>query len=119
VVGLIAINAKTPQKAYGGIRDELKDKIFLLRRKKPLKSLVRAFTEAHTPIAQHLFSDVGVTLQNIDSHMMNAILSSLMDQGILGLSVHDSVIVQAQHEELLRDIMINEYRRTMGFDPKF
>jgi hypothetical protein len=119
-VGLVAINAKTPQKAYGGIRDELKDRgIPLPQRKEPLKSLVREFRKAHPDIADHLFSDVGVKLQNIDSHMMNAILSRFMDKGILGLSVHDSVIVQAQHKDLLRDIMTEEYRLLMGFDPKF
>ena len=50
---------------------------------------------------------------------MNTILVRLMDHGILGLSVHDSVIVQKQHEDRLRAIMIEEYRRMMGFEPRF
>jgi len=119
-VGLIAINAENERKAYGAIRDELKDQgLPLPQRKEPLISLVRRFKETHQPIAEYLFSDVGIELQNIDGNIMNAILVRLMDHGVLGLSVYDSVVVQQQHEDLLRGIMIEEYRRVMGFEPRF
>ena len=119
-VGLIAINAKNERKAYGAIRKKLKKRgIPLPRRKEPLVSLVRTFREAHQPIAEYLFSDVGIELQNVDGNLMNAILVRLIDHGVLGLSVYDSVIVQRQHEDLLRGIMIEEYRRVMGFEPRF
>lgn len=119
-VGLIAINAGNERKAYGAIRQELEKRgLPLPRRKEPLVSLVRGFRETHKPIAEYLFSDVGIELQNTDSNIMNAILVRLMGHGILGLSVYDSLIVQAQHEDLLRGIMIEEYRRVMGFEPRF
>lgn len=119
-VQLVAINSISERSAYGGIRDELaKRGIPLPQRKEPLVSLVRTFREAHQPIAEYLFSDVGIELQNIDGNLMNAILVRLMDHGVLGLSVYDSVIVQRQHEDLLRTIMIEEYRRVMGFEPRF
>jgi hypothetical protein len=41
---------------------------------------------------------------------MNAILMSLMEKKMLGLSVYDSVIVAAEHETTLKKIMINEYQ---------
>ena len=50
---------------------------------------------------------------------MNAILVRLMDNGVLGLSVHDSVIVQAEHAGLLKEVMTEEYQRVMGFKPRF
>ena len=119
-VQLVAINAINVKKAYGGIRDELEKRgIPIPQRKRPLVSLVKRFIEAHRPIAEYLFSDVGIVLQNIDSNIMNAILVRLMDHGVLGLSVYDSVIVQQQHEDLLRAIMVEKYRRVMDFEPKF
>jgi hypothetical protein len=118
-VGLIAINAKKHQ-AYLAIRDELEDRgIPMPARKKPLVSLVKTFRDAHRDIEQYLFSDIGVTLQNTDGHIMNAILMRLMDKGILGLSVYDSVIVAEQHEAFTKEVMIEEYKKIMGFNPRF
>ncbi len=113
-VGLVSINADEND-AYGGIRDELSDRgIPLPNRKKPLVSLVRTFSEAHKPIAKYLFSGIGLTLQNKDSDIMNAILVRLMDMGILGLSVYDSVIVQEQYRDILYEVMVTEYMAAMG-----
>jgi len=119
-VGLIAINAESNKSAYGAIRDELHDRgIPAPRRDKPLKTLVRKFREAHKGIEHHLFSDVGIELQNIDSKIMNAILVRLMGHGILGLSVYDSVIVPEQHEAFTREVMTEEYQNEMGLKPRF
>jgi hypothetical protein len=49
---------------------------------------------------------------------MNAILMGLMNKGILGLSLFDSVIVAEQHEDVLREMMISEYEKVMGFKPR-
>jgi hypothetical protein len=119
-VGLVAINAKDERSAYGAIRNELRDRgLPLPAREKPLVGLVNTFREAHGPIARYLFSDIGLTLQNKDSDIMNAILSSLMDKGILGLSVYDSVIVQTRHRDTLYETMVREYQDAMkGFKPR-
>ena len=119
-VGLVAINAENEKEAYGAIREELKDrKISLPAFDQPLKTLVEMFRQAHKPIEKYLFSDAGIWLQNMDSHIMNAILMKLLGLGILGLPVHDSVIVAEEHEEILREIMIGEYEAVMGFKPRF
>ena len=119
-VGLIAINAENERKAYGAIRNELQDRgIPLPSIKKPLVALVNTFRDAHKPIEQYLFSGIGLTLQNIDGHIMNAILMRLMNKGILGLSVFDSVIVAEEHEALTKEVMTEEYKKIMGFNPKF
>jgi hypothetical protein len=119
-VGLIAINAKTVQAAYGGIRDELKKRnIPMPKFTNPLKTLVEMFRKPHWRIEKYLFSDAGIWLQNLDSRIMNSILMRLKDNGILGLSVHDSVIVQKEHEDILREIMVQEYETVMGFKPQF
>ncbi|MDL2124270.1 MAG: hypothetical protein LWX51_14620 [Deltaproteobacteria bacterium] len=119
-VGLIAINAENERKAYGAIRNELEDRgIPLPSIKKPLVALVNTFRDAHKPIARYLFSGIGLTLQNIDGNIMNAILMKLMDKGILGLSVYDSVIVPKQHEVFTKEVMTEEYQKVMGFNPRF
>jgi len=66
-----------------------------------------------------LFSGIGLTLQNTDGHIMNAMLMRLMDKGILGLSVYDSVIVAEQHEAFTKEVMTEEYKKIMGFNPRF
>lgn len=119
-VGLIAINAKNDLSAYGAIRDELADNgIPSPNIDKPFVSLIKTFRDAHKPIAKYLFSGIGLTLQNIDSHIMNAILMRLMDNGILGLSVYDSVIVAEQYADILLEIMVAEYEKVMKFKPMF
>ena len=120
VVELVAINALSEKEAHSAIRQELENrKIPLPAFDQPIKTMVKMFKQAHKPIEKYLFSDAGIWLQNLDSQIMNSILMRLMEHGILGLPVHDSVIVQAQYRELLREIMTQEYESVMGFKPRF
>jgi hypothetical protein len=115
---LVIINAKNETEAKSAIRDELIDsKIPFPDINNPLNWMVDRFKEAHQPIAKFICSDYGITLQNIDSHIMNAILMSLMNKGILGLSLYDSVIVAEQHQDILFQLMMDEYEKKMGFKP--
>jgi hypothetical protein len=41
-----------------------------------------------------------------------------MDQGILGLSVYDSIIVEEQHYAVLYQLMMDEYKKVMDFKPR-
>nr|WP_319396317.1 hypothetical protein [uncultured Desulfobacter sp.] len=117
-VALIAINAANTREASGAIYDDLKKHgLPLPTRSKPIKSMIDIFKMTHEPIRRHLFSGVGLELQNKDSDIMNAILVRLTDMGIAGLPVHDSVIVQARHKDILGAVMVDEYRQLMGFEP--
>ena len=119
VASLVAINAENKRKAYGGISDKLKKKgIPLPAGDEPLIRLVRCFKEAHPRISKYICADMGVRLMNLDSQIMNAILTKLMDQGILGLSVYDSIIVAEQHYAVLYQLMMDEYEKVMGFKPR-
>ena len=60
---------------------------------------------------------MGIILQNYDSRIADAILSNLMAQNIPALPVHDSFIVPQQYKTLLRQQMIDEYEKVMGFKP--
>lgn len=43
-------------------------------------------------------------------------LETLAKLGILSLPEHDSVICPTEHQETVRQVMIEVYRRHMGFD---
>ena len=118
--GLVIINAIDEESGMFAIKDELeKNGIPLPDTKKPLRWMIDRFKETHPLIAKFICKDKGVELQNKDSHIMNAILMSLMDKNILGLSMFDSVIVAEQHSEVLKEIMTREYEKVMGFKPVF
>ena len=118
-VAVVSINAKNRKDACKGIWGKFKELgIPTPNGKKPYRRLVDKFGEVHQPIAKYLYSDVGIELQNKDSQIMNSILMTLMSKGILGLPVHDSVIVAEQHEDILREAMIGEYEKVMGFKPR-
>jgi hypothetical protein len=118
-VALVGINAKNPIEAQYAIQSELINKgLEKYADEETIYRMMDTVRTVHRPIAKHVFSDAGIWLQNLDSHIMNGILMRLMERGILGLPVHDSVIVQREHEEVLREIMMREYEIVMGFRPR-
>ena len=112
---LVSINAEDEKSAMGGIPGKLaKNGIPMPKIKNPCRWIVDKAKTAHPKIADFICSDMGVVLQNKDSRIMNNILLRLLDQNILGLPIHDSVIVQERHEQVLREIMLEEYENEMG-----
>lgn len=83
-----------------------------------IKTLMENMKKHHATIKDLLFKGVGVDLQNDDSKIMDDILAELTRKGIVGLPIHDSIIVEKQHEKLLETLMIEKYRKHMnGFEP--
>ena len=67
----------------------------------------------------HLFrTDVGMETQFTDSNIAERVLLESVRLGILILSVHDSFLVQEQHEEQLVAIMEQAYYEEVGSKPK-
>ena len=67
----------------------------------------------------HLFrTDVGMETQFTDSNIAERVLLEGVRLGILILSVHDSFLVQGQHEEQLIAIMEQAYYEEVGSRPK-
>jgi len=48
---------------------------------------------------------------------MEKILMRLHGHGICGLPIHDSVLVEKKHTDLLYEIMMEAYEELMGFAP--
>ena len=117
IVTLISINAKK-QGAHVAVKDALDDAGFAVADDlKSVQGLMKNYQQAHKPIEKYLFSGVGLDLQNKDSQIMEKILMQLHGHEIVGLPVHDSVIVEKQHHGLLYQIMMEEYEKVMGFEP--
>lgn len=113
---LIMINAKNIHSAKEAIYHKLIEKDCPMTYKE-IWDLIYEFKKFHEPIKHFLFSDIGVELQNLDSKIMDNILSILVDKDILGLPVHDEIIVQYQHKDFVYDLMMEEYKKIIGFYP--
>jgi hypothetical protein len=121
LVSLISINAKR-QGAHIAIRDALEDAGLMQPGDKDViqkvVDMMDEFKARHEPIKEFLFSGVGIELQNRDSKIMEDVLLELDQQGIYGMPIHDSVIVEKRHAELLWDLMLKKYQEHMnGFNP--
>lgn len=118
LVQLISINSSSDEQAVMAIRNVFRKKGIKYDLANPsILFLIERFKEAHKPIAMYLNTGIGLTLQNLDSRITEAILMRLMEDDIPCLPIHDSYIVQAQHEGILNQVMVEEYEKVMGFQP--
>lgn len=117
---LAMVNAPDEKTAVKAIRDLLRgeDGIKFKLTNANIEPLIERFKEVHTDISKYLCSDVGCELQNKDSVITDAILTRLTDDGVPCFPVHDSYIVPARHEDLLRQAMVEEYEKVMGYQPQ-
>ncbi len=117
---LVIINAETEAAAMSGFRDKIrgnaKYKLEDLNNS-TIKPLINRVKEAHPRIADYFHSGAGRRLQNLDSQITEGILMIMTKEGIPCLPIHDSYIVPVQHEKQLREVMMSEYHRVLGFDP--
>ncbi|NTV13514.1 MAG: hypothetical protein HGA96_06230 [Desulfobulbaceae bacterium] len=114
---LAMVNAKSKSATVGAIRAMVADSTGISFRLAKAKPIIERFQEVHAPISRYLCSDIGCALQNKDSVITDGILTRLTDDGVPCLPIHDSYIVPARHEDLLRQAMFEEYEKTMGYSP--
>jgi hypothetical protein len=81
-------------------------------RKGIYRRIVEAVVSKHSDIATYFHSDAGARLQKKDGNMAARICHTFARQGKPILPEHDSFIVQAQYEDLLRRTMAQEYKNT-------
>jgi hypothetical protein len=118
LVSLVSINCPPEKSIIWSIRSAFNKAGFSnLTSDKTINQMIERFREAHEPIADFLFSGVGLKLQNRDSKITEDILMRLMKDGIPCLPIHDSYIVEAQYRDILEQTMIEVYEKRMGFKP--
>lgn len=116
---LTAINAPDDDLAIKGIRKKLVGEGYRgeILTDKSLERLIARAKLAHPGIKNDIASGKGITLQNIDSKIADAILTNFLTEGIPALPVHDSFIVPERYEGILRKQMMDEYEKILKFKP--
>ena len=123
LASLVAINAPDLDSAVFGTMNKINSSFSKYKAdesqitEEDAECLVTTFMYNHNV---RIASDYGVTLQNLDSIIMQDALDALMDEGICGLGVHDEVVVPEKHIDRAVEIMIQAYKKqpfTNGFEP--
>ncbi|MGP1283426.1 MAG: hypothetical protein ACTS1X_10655 [Parasphingopyxis sp.] len=73
--------------------------------------------DKHEPIADSFRTGAGLRLQKSESDLVLEIITSLKDQGIPALPIHDSIMVSEGERLLLEEVMNNNYLHKYGFRP--
>lgn len=81
-----------------------------------IRELVTRIRLHHHPIQHFLCTQIGHKISRIESDIMVAVLLSLKARGVVGLPVHDCVIVEEQYEAIARSAMQEAFMKYLGFD---
>jgi hypothetical protein len=84
--------------------------------KENVKTLIERLREYHQPIAHYFETGIGHHLQYRESEVIVEVLLRLQDQGIVGLPVHDAVIVPVSAKEETRKVMGEVFLEKVGIE---
>jgi hypothetical protein len=76
--------------------------------------LVDRLKQVHAPIADYFGKGIGHELQFTESQILVAVLLQLQDRGIVGLPVHDAVVVKASAAGIAKRIMEETFEAHSG-----
>jgi hypothetical protein len=114
---LIAINAKTPQKAYAAFRQnrgEHDDKLGQTLKDAQLSILLDRLKAKHPHIAEDLGSDAGIDLMNEDAGLTEHVIRHFTDKDVAVLTVHDSYLVPYAYAQELGEVLRAAYGKATG-----
>ena len=123
-IAMIAINASNRIQSINAVRNSIEDDSengkyqSEIPDKKTIELLYDEFLEYHKPISHCVSNDEGIKLQRKDSDVMNDILINLTKKQIVGLPIHDSIVIQSKHKEILKEEMTNQYYKYLKKLPK-
>jgi hypothetical protein len=87
-------------------------------RKDRLVDVLERIMEHHSPIKDLFFRRIGLRAMWIESQIMVEVLLRCMDRSVVGLPVHDALIVQQSAYETARDLMLDAFRKHAGTEGK-
>ena len=105
---LTALNAKDKKSGFAAARNTFTHENIRYKGHFDNEFLEDYLTEVkdkHPPLAEHLCSNAGVGLMNVDSRITEKIVEAFTSKGIPILCMHDSFIIQVQHDNELRTQM--------------
>lgn len=103
-------NIMKDEDKFIGKRKEAKAKYDLIRDRKGFKIFMEDLCNNHIPIAGHFYGSWWIKFFYFDSEVCDYVLDTMTRKGIPVLSVHDSFIVEEQHEHTLKDAMREAYK---------
>lgn len=125
---LVSLNAESFSAAWQAIRlkyyddkrtaessqdYEKLDELELIRpyvcKKAAFKVVYKDFIKKHHRIEGYICTGIGRELQCLDSKIAEYVLTHMTDKGIATLCIHDSFVVQEQHEQTLKAVMEEAY----------
>ncbi|WP_148291345.1 hypothetical protein [Spiribacter curvatus] len=117
---LICLNANTPEigthKFLESYEQEVKDgdRPDIGLNKSSCQWLLKEFLLLNEPIRHYIGTDAGIGFMNIDSRIMSHIINHFTENNIPVLSVHDSVIIQSQYKQQLKEQMVKAFEKVTG-----
>ena len=84
------------------------------RRKAKIGDVIHAIYEKHPRLKAVLGTGAGFGLMFLESEIMMRVLECLQEKGVVGLPVHDAVIVKASKVEEAMAVMKDAFKRQTG-----
>lgn len=91
---------------------EARNKLALIGNRDDFKSFIGTLSTTHSAISGQFYGDWWKVLLYLDSQICEYVLDTMTRKGIPALSIHDSFIVEEQHEDTLKAVMENAYTAT-------
>lgn len=114
---LTALNAKDKESGFAAARNTFTDNDIRYKGQfdnEFLEDYLTKVKDKHPPLAEHLCSNAGVGLMNVDSQITEKIVEAFTSKGIPILCMHDSFIIQVQHDNELRTQMQKAVEEVSG-----
>ncbi|QWV94880.1 hypothetical protein KP004_06800 [Geomonas oryzisoli] len=115
---LTAFNAATPELAASGVFDQLRRERKLSKYRitdyKPIKAKLALLKAKHPSISDLVANNFGSELQYYDSYVMEKLIQHFTLNGIPVLTVHDSVICQSKHADVVTNMMLEYFYETVS-----
>lgn len=115
---LTAFNATTPEKAVSAVFDDLRKEHKLykysIHNHDRIKAKLDLLKIKHPLISDMVANDYGRELQYYDSCVIERVIKHFTSKSVPVLTVHDSVICQAHHEEHVRNMMVRYFYQVVA-----
>jgi len=105
---IIILNLDTEKWTSNTIQNDLKKEGFEVDKAEILE-LIEAFKAKHHAISHHLYTGVGLRLQFLGSQVSTFVIKAMTKRKKPVLCIHDSFVCEAQHEQEVREVMIQAF----------
>ncbi len=70
----------------------------------------------HKPVQHAFYAGKGMYLSYQESRILISVLKRLHEQGIVGLPIHDAVIVAEHHKDQTKQVMLEAFKELTGIE---